>query len=121
MSVLLVLALAAGLAAFVVAPLLRADAASTEHRSAELSEARELQSRQDMLVAALKDLEDDRATDKVGAEDYAALKTRLTAEAVEVLQRADALEADRLESEARAARAAQPLRHPGARDPGRGR
>ena len=99
---------------FVFAPLLTAprrrasDAASLDN----LNEARELQSRQDMLLASIKDLEDDRATDKIGEDDYRRLHERLSAEAIEVLQRLDVLERERDEAERAASR---PLRHPASR------
>ncbi len=77
--------------AFVLAPLFRKDAAQTEFRAAAVSDLAELRSRHDMILASLKDLEDDRATGKIGDDDYAALERQLTAEAVEVLKKMDAL------------------------------
>lgn len=85
-------ALAAVAAAWVIAPLFRADAAEAERIASSLSEAQDLESRREMALAALRDLEDDRATGKIGDADYDALKARLSARAVEVLQRIEALE-----------------------------
>ena len=78
--------------AFVLAPLFRKDAARSEFRAAAVSDLADLRSRHDMAMAGLKDLEDDRATGKIGDEDYAELERRLTAEAVEVLKKMDAFE-----------------------------
>ena len=92
-----ILLVAAAVLVFVAAPLLRVDAAQAEEQSRRIGEASELQSRHDMLLAALKDLEDDRATGKLDDADYESLKTRLTAEAVEVLfHRLDVVERKRL-------------------------
>ena len=94
--------------AFVLFPLFRKDAAEAERLAAAASEAQELQSRKDMLLAALKDLEDDRATGKVDDDDYEELKGKLTQQALQVMKRIDDLE------EARRRRAAEgsPLRKP---------
>lgn len=92
--------LLAGLSlAFVLVPLLRRDDDEDPGRTTALSEARELQSQRDMLLASLKDLEDDRATDKIGEEDFQQLQARLSAEAIEVLRRLDALEQERERAE----------------------
>jgi hypothetical protein len=84
-----------GLAAALAWPLTRRDAGASERRQTELSRARELQSRHDMLVASLKDLEEDRATDKVDQADYDALHAQLTAEAVKLMRELDGLAAER--------------------------
>jgi hypothetical protein len=91
-------------AAFVAVPLLRPGADERRHVSPTLSSARELQSRRDMLLASLRDLEDDRASDKISLADYEELHQRLAAETLEVLDRLDELEVDRdrtLEAERR--------------------
>ena len=85
-----ILVLAVVALAFVVAPLLREDSARQERTSDALSEARELQSRRDMLLASLKDLEDDHDTHKMVDADYVELRDKLTAQAVEVMKRLDA-------------------------------
>jgi hypothetical protein len=46
-----------------------------------------------MAMGALRDLEDDRATGKVGEEDYQSVKAELTAQAVDLLRRLDDIEA----------------------------
>jgi hypothetical protein len=107
---LLALALALALAAFIGAPLLRRGAADPELVASPGGAARDLQSRRDMLLSSLKDVEDDRATDKIGESDYAELHARLSAEAVDVLKQLDALqEAQEAEEAQRAER--KLLRH----------
>lgn len=91
-TVLLVVMLAGAVAAFVLAPLFRDDAAEAERVAGALSEAQDLQSQREMALAALRDLEDDRQTGKIGDEDYADLKNRLSTRAVDVLERLDRLE-----------------------------
>lgn len=89
----LVASLAVGIfaLAFVLAPLFRRDAAQAERVAAATSTVRELQSRREMLLAALKDLEDDRATGKLDDRDYDELKGKLTGQAVDVMKRLDEL------------------------------
>ena len=82
----------AAAAAFVLAPLFRDDAAVSEYREAATSELVGLRSRHEMVMGSLKDLEDDHATGKIGDADHAELEADLTAQAVDVLQRIDALE-----------------------------
>ena len=84
------LLLAAGAAAFVLAPLFRKQNEVDHKRTASNYELQDLQSRQDMALGALKDLEDDRSTGKIGDIDYAELKAKLTAEAVEIMKQLDA-------------------------------
>jgi cell division protein FtsB len=91
-GVVLSLLVAAAVIAFVAAPLLRSDAARAERVAAALDEAAELRSRREMLLASLKDLEDDRATDKIDEKDFAELNARLTGKAVELMKRLDELE-----------------------------
>lgn len=114
---LVALVLAALAAAFLLAPLLRRDAAAVEERSATLSRARELQARQEQLVAALKDLEDDRATGKIDDADYTALEARLSAEAIEVMRMRDLVDAEHEAAQDAARRASRPLAHPAAKRP----
>ena len=76
---------------YVIAPLLRKDAAEAERISAAVSEERDLESRREMLVAALKDVEDDRSTGKLDDDDYKQLKDELSSEAVTVMKELDAL------------------------------
>lgn len=89
----LVASLAVGIfaLAFVLAPLFRRDAAQAERVAAATSTVRELQSRREMLLGALKDLEDDRATGKLDDHDYDELKGKLTSQAVDVMKRLDEL------------------------------
>jgi len=74
---------------FVVAPLLRGEGAPAAREAEAASEVRDLLSQREMLLASLRDLEDDHATTKISDEDYASLKQRLTRQAVEVLKRLD--------------------------------
>ena len=92
---LLALLLATGAIAFILAPLFRGDAAQQERRTGLLSEEEDLVSQRDMATSALRDLEDDRATGKIGDQDYAASKTELTARAVALMKRLDEIEAGR--------------------------
>jgi len=80
-----------GALAFVLAPLFRKDAALAERVVAATSALRELRSRREMLMAALKDLEDDRATGKLDDRDYEELKGKLTTQTVAVMKRLDEL------------------------------
>jgi hypothetical protein len=94
-SAAVVLLLTAALVLYVLAPLFRKDAAEAERVGAVHSEERDLASRREMLVAALRDLEDDRAARRIGEPDYAELHARLSAEAVDVMRQLDAIEAAR--------------------------
>jgi hypothetical protein len=114
-GVFLFVLLAAAAAAFVLAPLARRGIAEAEASDDSASAERELLSRRQMLLAALKDLEDDRATDKIDEADHAELKARLSAQAIEVMRRLDVVDSERLAAEEAARVAALPLRHPGAR------
>jgi len=88
---LTLIALALGVLWFVAAPLLRSDAAESERVVSAESEAVELHSRHEMLLASLADLEEDRATGKLSDEDYEQLHESLTVRAIEVMKRIDAL------------------------------
>jgi cytochrome c-type biogenesis protein CcmI len=90
-GILVSLVLAALVGCYVLAPLFRADAAEAERISSAVSEERDLQSRREMLLAALKDLEDDRATGKLDQKDYSQMKTELSTEAIEIMKQLDAL------------------------------
>ena len=73
--------------AFVLVPLFRDDAgepASAQHTSAAESPSG------DDAVSALREIEFDRATGKLSDADYAALKSRYTAEAIDAMRAADA-------------------------------
>ena len=91
MTFFVVLLLAAAVVVYVAAPLFRRSDPGSERVAAHLSERRELQSRHDMVLAALKDLEDDRATDKIGEADYDDMKARLSTRAIEVMKQLDGL------------------------------
>ena len=71
----------AALVGFVIAPLLRPPAPALPDD--EQLEARE---RRDRALAALRELEFDHRTGKIGDEDYATLRGPLRADAAEALQ-----------------------------------
>jgi hypothetical protein len=87
------LALAA--AAFVLAPLFRADAREAERVSRAMSEEQDLGARHAMALSALRDLEEDRGTGKIGDADYEAMKAKLSAQAIELMKALDAIAARR--------------------------
>jgi len=89
LEAVIILILAVAVLAFLAAPLLRTDAAEAERVSREISTAAELHSRHAMVLASLKDLEDDRATGKLDDADYETLKNRLTVQAVELMKALD--------------------------------
>lgn len=78
--------------AWMLRPLFDRDAAEAEKLSREISEEAELRSRKEMLLASLKDLEDDRETGKLVEDDYVELKSRLTEQASAVLERLDEID-----------------------------
>jgi len=90
--------LAAAAAWFIVAPLFRRDAAEAERVGAAVSEERDLRSRHEMLLAALKDLEDDHATGKIDDADYAGQRAELSTQAVAIMKQTDALDEARARS-----------------------
>jgi hypothetical protein len=92
---LVVAALALVVAIVVLAPLFRPGALEAERVSGLLSKEQDLDTRRAMALAALRDLEDDRQTGKIGDADYAALKAKLEARAVELMKSLDALAAER--------------------------
>jgi len=113
-GLILVLLLAAAAAVYLVRPLLQRDALDPEEVGRASTDAlRDLHSRQQMLLASLKDLEDDLATDKLDQEDYESLKQQLSAQAIEVMQQIDGLEAEQDRELKAEQEASQPLRYPG--------
>ena len=88
-------ALALFVAAVVLAPLFRPDAQEAERVSNALSVEQDLHTRHAMAVAGLRDLEEDRQTGKIGDADYAALRAKLEARAIELMKRLDGLAAGR--------------------------
>ena len=104
-GIAILLVLAAACLLYIAAPLFRSDSDTIEKASAHLSEAREWQSRHEMALASLKDLEDDRATEKIGEQDYVELKGRLSARAVETMKHLDQLEAQEKSRQAAGPRA----------------
>ena len=87
--------LALFVAAVVLAPLFRPDAREAERVSNALSAEQDLHTRHAMAVAGLSDLEEDRQTGKIGDADYAELRAKLEARAIELMKRLDGLAAGR--------------------------
>lgn len=94
-ATLIVAALALIVAVVVLAPLFRPDALQAERTSNALSAEQDLSTRHAMALAALRDLEDDRQTGKIGDADYAQMRARLEARAVELMKSLDGLAAAR--------------------------
>ena len=92
LGTLLALLLAVVAIAFILAPLFRADAAHEERLTARLSEEEDLLTQREMATSSLRDLEDDRATGKIGDQDYAAAKAELTSRAVGLMKRLDEID-----------------------------
>jgi hypothetical protein len=88
-------ALALLVAVVVLAPLFRPDAQEAERVSNALSVEQDLNTRHAMAIAGLRDLEEDRQTGKIGDDDYAALRAKLEARAVDLMKRLDELAAGR--------------------------
>jgi len=88
-------ALALIVAVVVLAPLFRPDAQEAERVSNALSSEQDLSARHAMALAGLRDLEDDHQTGKIGEADYAALRAKLEARAVELMKSLDGLAAGR--------------------------
>ena len=113
-GILFVLLIVVAAAVYVAAPLLRDNAMESEERpEAAIGELRALHERQEMLLASLKDLEDDRATDKLDEQDYERIKSELSGQAIEVMQRIDALEQKDDATLAEEREAARPLQYRG--------
>lgn len=90
-GIFLALILAAA-AFYIVTPMLR-ESDETPHREAKLLDrARDAHARHAMLLASLKDLEDDLATDKISEEDHALLESRLKQQAIATLREIDEIE-----------------------------
>ncbi len=92
---LLIVALVATVTVVVLAPLFRPGATEAERVSSALSVEQDLSTRHAMALAALRDLEDDRQTGKIGDADYAELRARLETRAVELMKSLDGLAAQR--------------------------
>jgi len=92
---LITAALALTVAVVVLAPLFRPDAQEAERVSSALSVEQDLSTRHAMALAALRDLEDDRQTGKIGDADYAQMRAKLEARAVELMKSLDGLAVER--------------------------
>lgn len=87
----LIVVAALAIAAFVLAPLFRPGAAEAERVARRVSEEEDLHAQHAMALTALRDLEEDRATGKIGDDDYARMKASLEARAIDLMKRIDAL------------------------------
>ena len=94
-AVLAIVTLALTVAAVVLAPLFRPDAQEAERVANVLSAEQDLTTRHAMALAALRDLEDDRATGKIGDADYAAMEAQLSSRAVALMKSLDELATER--------------------------
>jgi len=92
---LTVAVLALTVACVVLAPLFRGDAQEAERVSNALSAEQDLNTRHAMALAALRDLEDDRQTGKIGDADYAQLRAKLETSTIELMKSLDGLAAQR--------------------------
>jgi len=92
---ILIAALALTVTVVVLAPLFRPDAQEAERVSSALSVEQDLSTRHAMALAALRDLEDDRQTGKIGDADYAQMRAKLEGRAVELMKSLDGLAAQR--------------------------
>jgi hypothetical protein len=88
-AVIVVVAFA--LAAFVLAPLFRPGAAEAERVARRVSEEEDLHAQHAMALTALRDLEEDRATGKIGDDDYTRMKAALESRAIDLMKRIDAV------------------------------
>ncbi len=91
--IVVAVALTAGIAAYVFYPLVRASALGGRYprEAAESERLAELLARRDAIYQAIRDLDFDRETGKLSAEDHQLMRARLTAEGVAVLQELDRL------------------------------
>jgi hypothetical protein len=94
-AAVIVVVLAAVTATVVLAPLFRPGALEAERVAAKISAESDAMSRHAMAVAALRDLEEDRQTGKIGDADYATLKASLEARAIALMKTLDALAGER--------------------------
>ena len=107
---------------WIALPLIDRDATAPEdHQRVNVSKLRELHARQQMLLASLRDLEDDRATDKLDDADYAKLKSRLSNETIDVMKQLDGAETERREEVERIESAQRPLQYKPPEEPEGGR
>lgn len=93
METVAVILMAAAAAAFVLAPLMRADALEEDRSRAVPAEIADLLAEREMVLAGLRDLEDDRETGKLSEEDYREMRATLSARAIEILKRLEEVEA----------------------------
>ena len=112
-GVIVIILVSLATAVYLIRPLLASDATEAEERQRDSVDAlRELHARQQMLLASLKDLDDDRATGKIDDEDYEALKARMSAQTIEVMREIDRYEAEHREEIEAEEAASRPLQYP---------
>lgn len=90
---LVALVLAAFVAVYIFYPVVRASSLGRRYlrEAAESDRLAELLARRDAIYQAIRDLDFDRETGKLTAEDHQIMRARLTAEGVAVLQELDRL------------------------------
>ncbi len=95
MAILIGLVVAIAAVLLVLQPILGASGASA--RPSDLDEEPEdpRETRKELALAALKEIEFDRATGKLSEEDYQAMLARYTKEAVQALREAEAASSER--------------------------
>lgn len=91
--VVVAVALTVLVAAYIFYPVVRASALGRHHlrEAAESDRLADLLARRDAIYQAIRDLDFDRETGKLTAEDHRLMRARLTAEGVAVLQELDRL------------------------------
>ena len=90
MAILIGLVVAIAAALVVLDPILRPSASASVRPSADDEAEDPRERRKEQALAALKEIEFDRATGKLSDGDYQAMLTRYTKEAVEALREAEA-------------------------------
>ena len=88
---ILALLLGAGSLTWMLIPVFQKKSDQEEAEAVAFGEEHDLVSQKEMLLAALKDLEDDHETSKISEEDYLPLKNQLTAEAIDIMKKLDNL------------------------------
>ncbi len=89
-GVIVALLILSGATLWVAWPLFRPESArEMEEPSPLMACARELESRREMLLSTLRDLDEDREANKLDPQDHAEIRGRLAVEAADVLRRID--------------------------------
>jgi cytochrome c-type biogenesis protein CcmI len=92
MAIVLALVLVAALAIFVLAPLYRQRAVSTDGTAKEEADRADLEARKEALYRQIRDAELDREQGKLSQDDWARIDAELRRDAIAVLKRIDSLD-----------------------------